>query len=88
MMTLLGPNGLRAMSQHQQELIWKKLLAAGPYPVEAFAFVREGLNYAVEHVHEDAELLDEADRHITGQELCIGLRDLAIETYGLLAPVV
>ncbi len=44
MMTLLGPNGNRAMSQHQQELIWKKLLAAGPYPVEAFAFVREGLN--------------------------------------------
>ncbi len=39
-------------------------------------------------MHEDAELLDEADRHITGQELCIGLRDLAIETYGLLAPVV
>lgn len=88
MMTLLGPNGIRAMSQQQQELIWKKLLAAGPYPVEAFAFVREGLNYAVEHVHDDAELLDEADRHITGQELCIGLRDLAIETYGLLAPVV
>ncbi len=74
----------------QQEIIdWKAILAtAGPYPLEAFAFVREGLNYAVEQVHEDPEALPEADRHISGQELCIGLRDLAIDKYGLLAPIV
>ena len=39
-------------------------------------------------MHEDPEAMPEADRHISGQELCIGLRDLAIDKYGLLAPIV
>jgi uncharacterized repeat protein (TIGR04138 family) len=76
------------MSQHQEAVHWKKILEGVPYPIEAFAFVREGLSYAVEHVHEDPEALAEEDRHITGQQLCLGLRDFAIEKYGLLAPVV
>jgi uncharacterized repeat protein (TIGR04138 family) len=50
--------------------------------------VREGLSYAVQRVHEDPESLAEEDRHISGQQLCLGLRELAIEKYGLLAPVV
>ena len=77
------------MTTQQEILDWKEILAAaGPYPLEAFAFVRDGLNYAVEQVHEDLEAVPEADRHISGQELCIGLRDLAIDKYGLLAPIV
>ncbi len=56
--------------------------------MEAFAFVREGLNYAVEQAHEDPEAVPEVDRHICGQQLCIALRDMAIEKYGLLAPTV
>lgn len=77
------------MSQEQQlEVDWKQILAAGPYPIEAYAFVREGLNYTVTHVHEDPDALPEADRHITGQQLCMGLRESAIERWGLLAPVV
>ena len=77
------------MTKQQEISDWKAILAtAGPYPLEAFAFVREGLNYAVEQVHQDPEALPEADRHISGQELCIGLRDLAIDKYGLLAPIV
>ncbi|MHC4415297.1 MAG: Minf_1886 family protein [Planctomycetota bacterium] len=74
--------------QQQQEVDWKKILAVGPYPIEAFAFVREGFDYAVKAVHEDPSALAEADRHITGQQLCLGLRESAIEQYGLLAPVV
>ena len=78
------------MSQQQQqlEIDWKQILAKGPYPIEAYAFVREGLNYTVEHVHEDPEALAEADRHISGQQLCLGLRGCAIERWGLMAPVV
>jgi uncharacterized repeat protein (TIGR04138 family) len=76
------------MSQQQQVVDWRKILAAVPYPIEAFVFVREGLNYAVNHVHEDPEALAEEDRHITGQQLCLGLRDLAIDKYGMLAPAV
>ncbi len=73
----------------QQEVDVSKMLRnAGPYPIEAFAFVREGLSYTVERVHNQAGALNKTDRHVTGQELCFGLRDLAIEKFGLLAPLV
>ncbi len=65
----------------------KQLAAkAGPYPTTAYRFVSEGLSRTVER----AQGLDlsEADRHISGQQLCIGLREFAIERYGLLASVV
>ncbi len=74
--------------QQQQQIDWKQILASGPYPIEAYAFVREGLNYTVQHVHEEPEALTEADRHISGQQLCIGLRESAIERWGLMAPAV
>ncbi len=76
------------MSEHQEQVEWKKILAAVPYPIEAFEFVREGLNFAVRRVHENPESLPEDERHITGQQLCLGLRDLAIARWGLLAPTV
>ena len=86
---MIRPTNL-PMSQKQQqlEIDWKQILAAGPYPIEAYAFVREGLNYTVHHVHEDPDDLAEAERHISGQQLCLGLREAAIERWGLLAPVV
>ena len=65
----------------------KQLAAkAGPYPTIAYQFVREGLSQTVER----SQRLEssEADRHISGQQLCMGLREFAIERYGLLAPVV
>jgi uncharacterized repeat protein (TIGR04138 family) len=61
---------------------------AGPYPVEAYLFVRDGLNHTVERVHHGGEALPEASRHVSGQQLCMGLRDFAIERYGMLAPTV
>ena len=77
------------MSESQQDLDWKKILStAGPYPIEAFSFVREGLSYTAQHLHENPEELSEAERHISGQQLCLGLRDFAIEKYGLLVAVV
>lgn len=75
--------------REQKEIDWKSLAGAtGPYPVEAFHFVREGLSYAAHRVHEDIASVAEADRHITGQQLCLGLRDFAIDRYGMLAPAV
>ena len=74
--------------EQQQEVDWSEILSSVPYPIEAFVFVREGLNYAVEAVHDDPESLPEDERHISGQQLCMGLRDMAITKYGLLAPVV
>jgi len=78
------------MSQQQsKELNWSKILnTAGPYPMEAFTFVREGLTYTSQRIHQNVDALPEGDRHISGQQLCLGLRDFAIQQYGLLAPVV
>ena len=83
------------MSQQQQqqqqtlkELDWKRILsAAGPYPIEAFQFVREGLSYTAEKIYNEQDGKGQ-DRHVSGQQLCMGLRDFAIERYGLLAPTV
>ena len=78
------------MSSHQDHLELKELLeSAGPYPLDAFDFVREGLSHTTDSVHGDGAQGDgEVSRHVSGQELCLGLRDYAIERYGLLAPVV
>ncbi len=64
---------------------------SGRYPPAAFSFVLEGLRHTVRAVREDDEAGEPAEgesRHISGQELCLGLRDFAIEQYGLLAKTV
>lgn len=76
-------------TSQQQQLEWRKILeSSGPYPIEAFNFVREGLSYTAERVHGDVTCLPEMDRHVSGQQLCLGLRDFAIQRYGLLTPAV
>jgi len=74
--------------QQQEVDVCKMLRSAGPYPIEAYAFVREGLSYTVERVHHEPDTLEKTDHHVSGQQLCFGLRDLAIEKFGLLAPLV
>jgi uncharacterized repeat protein (TIGR04138 family) len=64
-------------------------LSATKYPFEAFDFVRKGLEHAANKVHGNVEPgQTAASRHITGQQLCIGLRDFAIAEYGLMARTV
>lgn len=84
------------------ESYWDMLRSfGGDYPPEAFEFVRQGLSHTAEMVHgsvsmdsDDADsgviepTDEEADRHVSGQQLCIGLRDFAIQRYGLLARTV
>ncbi|MBK7405030.1 MAG: hypothetical protein IPJ41_10445 [Phycisphaerales bacterium] len=70
---------------------WQALRnSAGPFPREAFQFVRDGLAHAVELTHGEGQLGDETDesKHVTGQQLCLGLRDYAIDRYGRLARTV
>ncbi len=63
---------------------------AGPFPREAFQFVRDGLAHAVEMTHGEGQVGDDTDesKHVSGQQLCLGLRDYAIEKYGRLARTV
>ena len=73
---------------HQEEQIRDLAAATGPYPPAAFDFVREGLSYTSMHIHGDPEALPERERHVSPQQLCIGLRDFAVDRYGMLAPAV
>lgn len=65
---------------------------ASAFPEEAFDFVREGLKHTARSVHGETsenpgEEPDER-RHVSGQQLCLGLKDLAMQRYGLLARTV
>ena len=60
----------------------------GRYPLEAVAFVREGLSYTVEKCHSSSLQPKEEPiphRHISGSQLCEGLRELAQKRWGLMA---
>lgn len=59
----------------------------GLYPLEAYSFLQQGLTHTVKKIH--GRVQDpEADRHVCGQQLCEGLRDLAWERWGCLARTV
>ena len=59
----------------------------GVYSADAYRFVQEGLSFAVQKVHGDGAD-PETGRHISGQQLCDGLREYAIARWGLLAGTV
>ena len=81
--------GVTMGEQIQVQIDWKAICReGGHYPEEAYHFVREGLSYTANTVLEDPETLGEPDRHVTGQELCLGLRNYAVDLWGMMAPVV
>ncbi len=61
---------------------------AEPYPPAAFEFVQEGLRHTVETLRQAEPELPDGGRHVSGQELCVGLRDYAIKQFGGLARTV
>lgn len=66
---------------------------AGPYKPAAFAFVQTGLRYTAKQLFDQPVATTEAasapaDRHVTGQQLCMGLREFATLQFGLLARTV
>ncbi len=67
-----------------------RVVATTKYPLEAFIFVQRGLDYTVRGIHGDPEDQGEQSptRHVSGQQLCNGLREFAVKQYGLLARTV
>jgi uncharacterized repeat protein (TIGR04138 family) len=59
----------------------------GRYPPEAYEFVQRGLSHTVQKVHKEVESPD-ASRHVTGQQLCEGLRQFSLMQWGMLARTV
>lgn len=90
-MTVLSPAGVDAEEMCEaMQIDWKALRSkSGPFPPEAFAFVQEGLRHTVETCRRnEPELAAEEGRHVSGAELCMGLRDYALKQYGMLARTV
>ncbi len=84
-----APGTHQTMSEQANHDQLRSLLrAAGPYPLEAYQFVQEGLSFTSQQARLDPDVYGELDRHVTGQELCMGLREYAIQRYGLLARTV
>lgn len=54
------------------------------YAVAAYDFVRAGLDYTVKKTGRMAPG-ERRSRHISGQELCDGLREFALERYGVMS---
>src|SRR6478735_3848674 len=60
----------------------------GLYPVEAYEFVRQGLEHTVHKIHGSTQGKTRASLHVGGKDLCEGLRDLALIKWGMLARTV
>jgi uncharacterized repeat protein (TIGR04138 family) len=76
------------MPEITQPKTLREIACATRYPVDAFHFVRRGLDYTVHRTHAEPEKLAEQERHVSGAQLSEGLRDFALEQYGLLARTV
>jgi uncharacterized repeat protein (TIGR04138 family) len=67
----------------------------GLYPIEAYEFVQRGLGYTVDKIHGQEKERPKAlagdvcvSRHVSGRDLCAGLREFALQRWGLLAGTV
>ena len=49
----------------------------GLYPAQAYEFIQQGLGYTVNKVHGN-EKDEKASRHVSGRDLCEGLREFAL----------
>ena len=69
------------------EAMTRLILADGRYPLDAFEFLHEGLELAAQTRYGD-ELSEGGHRHVSGEQLCQGLRSHAIRRWGPLARTV
>ncbi len=75
------------MPEKAKQSMEQVILSDGRYPPEAYGFLHEALNRAVGKA-QGTKPSEGLRRHVTGQELCLSLRDLAIERWGMLARTV
>jgi uncharacterized repeat protein (TIGR04138 family) len=71
----------------EREVLQRVAADVGVYPIEAYEFVQRGLAYTVCQVH-GLSGVSTKPRHVTGQQLCHGLRQYALEQWGMLARLV
>src|SRR5579871_1491968 len=61
---------------------------AGPCPAPVYHFIHEGLDRAVHSCHGPETPGSKESRHVTGQQLCDALRELAAARWGRMARTV
>lgn len=88
-----GGEGLSADALKQavaavRELTLADIAAGTPYPPDAFLFLQRGLAATVEKLYGTSEVAGEEPCHVHGRDLCLGLRRLAQDEWGLLAGLV
>ena len=71
------------MAKRPRKTIEQLFQEDGRYPIEAVQFVREGYSFAVSKYH--PKTAEGGERHVNGAQLCHGLRELALQRWGLLA---
>jgi uncharacterized repeat protein (TIGR04138 family) len=74
------------MTAEPEKSMEEVIRSDGRYPPEAYAFLHEGLTRAARKAY--GEEAATTQRHVTGQQICHALRDLAMERYGHLARTV
>lgn len=82
-MPLMPPSNEPAKQKSLQQVA----LDAGLYPAEAYEFVQRGLSHTVQKIHGSPGDPD-ASRHVSGPQLCEGLREFALLQWGMLARTV
>jgi len=82
-----------AIDSKKSSLDLAQIARQSGFHLQAFYFVQRGLEFTVQRIHgelpKDREIdVRDTSRHISGTQLCCGLRDFAIDQYGLLARTV
>lgn len=82
----MPPTGVKVPADRSPEAKIAEVAASSEYACEAYYFLHEGLRRAVERAH-GAKLRrgSETPSHVSGQQLCESLREVAIESWGLMA---
>jgi uncharacterized repeat protein (TIGR04138 family) len=60
----------------------------GRYPLEAYDLLKEGLTRAVRDKYGEEAEGPPGQQHVSGRELCLGIRKVLLERYGMLARAV
>ena len=74
------------MKTRSREQLLKAIRADGRYAPEAYEFLHEGLEFTTRQLFQDVD--DDEARHISGQQLSLGLCQLAQLRWGAMAQVV
>jgi uncharacterized repeat protein (TIGR04138 family) len=68
----------------QRPVLVQRRRSVSIYPREAFDFIRRGLSYTMEKVH-GSVAVPGGSRHVSGQQLCHGLREFSLAHWGMLS---